>query len=77
MTYQANKYALNSGDVKVKEAHISVIYPSLKDDKLIYTIFNPGLKIDKPLSFYPHITSNGAEIYDYKSNKISKEFGNK
>lgn len=45
MTYQANKYALDSGDAKVKEAHISVIYPSLKDDKLIYTIFDPGLKI--------------------------------
>lgn len=68
MTYQANKYALNSGDAKVKEAHISVIYPSLKEGRLIYTIFDPGLKIDKPLSFYPYTNSCGIMVNQNKIN---------
>lgn len=68
MTYQANKYALNSGDAKVKEAHISVIYPSIKENKLIYTIFDPGLKIDKPLLFYPYTNSCGIMVNQNKIN---------
>lgn len=52
MTYQANKFALTTGDAKMKEAHISVIYPTIKDEKILYTIFDPGLKIDKPLIFF-------------------------
>lgn len=62
MTYQANKYALDSGDAKVKEAHISVIYPTIKDGRIFYTIFDPGLKIDKPLSFYKGSNSNGFAV---------------
>ena len=54
MTYQANKYALDSGDAKIKEAHISVLYPTIKNEKVFYTIFDPGLKIDRPISFYIH-----------------------
>lgn len=52
ITYQANKYSLNSGDAKVREAHISLMYPTKKDDRVLYTIFDPGLKIDRPMSFY-------------------------
>lgn len=73
MTYQANKYALNSGDNKVKEAHISVIYPTIKDDKIYYTIFDPGLKIDKPLSFYQNENTETILVDENKINIIYDE----
>lgn len=52
MTHKAHYFALNSGDKKMKEAHISLIYPTIHNDRVLYTIFDPGLKIDVPLSFY-------------------------
>lgn len=52
LTHKARLYALSSGDNKVKEAHISLIYPSIKNDRVLYTIFDPGLKVDKPISFF-------------------------
>ena len=52
LTYKANHFALNSGDKIAKEAHISLLYPTIKNDRIYYTIFDPGLKIVKPLSFY-------------------------
>lgn len=75
MTYQANKYALSSGDAKVKEAHISVIYPTMKDDKVFYTIFDPGLKIDKPLSFYEK-TDSGLILVNQNKIKVYYEAEN-
>lgn len=52
LTHKAHFFALNSGDSKIKEAHISLLYPTIKNDKLFYIIFDPGLKIDAPLCFY-------------------------
>lgn len=67
MTHKAHFFALSSGDEKMKEAHISLLYPSLKDGKVLYTIFDPGLKVDIPLSFYKNseiatINNNGLLI---------------
>lgn len=58
MTHKAHFFALNSGDSKIKEAHISLLYPTIKNDKLFYTIFDPGLKIDTPLCFYANKSMN-------------------
>ena len=52
MTHKAHYFALDSGDKKMKEAHISLLYPTICNDKVLYTIFDPGLKIDIPMSFY-------------------------
>lgn len=76
MTYQANKYALNSGDNKVKEAHISILYPTIKDERIYYTIFDPGLKIDQPLSFYQGEHSKTLLVGENKIN-ISYDSQNK
>lgn len=54
MTHKAHFFALDSGDKKIKEAHISLIYPTMRNDKLYYVIYDPGLKIDRPLGFYSH-----------------------
>lgn len=52
LSYQARLYALDSGDKKIKEAHVSLIYPAIHNDKIIYTIYDPGLKIPIPITFY-------------------------
>ena len=52
LSYQARLYALDSGDKKIKEAHVSLIYPAIYNDKIIYTIYDPGLKIPIPITFY-------------------------
>lgn len=52
LSHQARLYALDSGDKKIKEAHVSLIYPAIHNDKVIYTIYDPGLKIPIPVTFY-------------------------
>lgn len=58
MTHKAHYFALTSGDKKMKEAHISLIYPTIHNDRVLYTIFDPGLKIDVPMSFYKDAEMN-------------------
>lgn len=52
LSHQARLYALNSGDKKIKEAHVSLIYPATYNNRIIYTIYDPGLKIPVPITFY-------------------------
>ncbi len=52
LSHQARLYALDSGDKKIKEAHVSLIYPALCKDRIIYTIYDPGLKIPIPITFF-------------------------
>lgn len=52
LSHQARLYALDSGDKKIKEAHVSLIYPAIHNDRIIYTIYDPGLKIPIPMTFY-------------------------
>lgn len=56
LSHQARLYALDSGDKKIKEAHVSLIYPAIHNDKIIYTIYDPGLKIPIPITFYDRET---------------------
>ena len=58
LTHKARLFALNSGDNIVKEAHISLILHNIKDNQILYTIFDPGLKIDVPISFYKNDFGN-------------------
>lgn len=52
LSHQARLYTLESGDKKIKEAHVSLIYPAIYNDKIIYTIYDPGLKIPIPITFF-------------------------
>lgn len=52
LSHQARLYALDSGDKKIKEAHVSLIYPALYNEEIIYTIYDPGLKIPIPITFF-------------------------
>lgn len=52
LSYEADGFAFDVGDKKIKEAHISLLYPAIDEGRVRYTIFDPGLKIWVPMSFY-------------------------
>lgn len=77
LTYQASHFALNSGDAKMKEAHVSLVYPTIRNDRLYYIIFDPGLKVYKPIGFYDKNSSvsiNNKDLtvgIEYDNNNIN------
>lgn len=62
LSHQARLYALDSGDKRIKEAHVSLIFPTINNDRIMYTIYDPGLKIPIPITFYDR------EKYEQKLN---------
>lgn len=49
---KANGFSNPAGDALVKEAHTFLLYPSLKNGKIYFTIFDPGFRITNVISFY-------------------------
>lgn len=49
---KANGFSNSAGDDFVKEAHVFLIYPSLKNGKIHFTIFDPGFRFTNVISFY-------------------------
>ena len=52
VTCKTNGFLNPKGDDLVKEAHTFLIYPCLKNNKLYFTIFDPGFRINQTISFY-------------------------
>lgn len=57
---KANGFSNPAGDLLVKEAHTFLVYPSLRNNKLYFTIFDPGFRIDNIIQFYD--TQDSCEI---------------
>ena len=49
---KATDFSNQAGNEFVKEAHIFLLYPSLKNEKLYFTIFDPGFRVTNTISFY-------------------------
>lgn len=49
---KASGYSNKAGDNIIKEAHIFLIYPSIRNNRIYYTIFDSGFRMEHPLSFY-------------------------
>lgn len=49
---KANGFSNPAGDNLVKESHVFLLYPAIKNKKIYYTIFDPGFRIPKVISFY-------------------------
>lgn len=58
---KANGFSNPAGDSFVKEAHVFLIYPSLKNNRLFFTIFDPGFRVRDSISFY-----SGENSLEYK-----------
>lgn len=52
ISYQANGFSTPVGDKIIKEAHISLVWITKRNNKPFITLYDPGLYIDKPISFY-------------------------
>lgn len=66
---QANGFSNPAGDFFVKEAHVFLIYPSLRNKKVFFTIFDPGFRLDNPISFYDSCNSDSVK---YLSEGVAK-----
>lgn len=49
---KANGFSNPIGDSLVGEGHVFLVYPSLKNNRVYFTIFDPGFRINRALSFY-------------------------
>ena len=66
---KANGFSNPAGDSFIKESHVFLIYPSIKNKNLYFTIFDPGFRINNPISFSD--CQNSQEI-DYLGEGIAK-----
>ena len=66
---KANGFSNPAGDFFVKEAHLFLVYPSLRNNRIFFTIFDPGFRLDTPISFYDASDSNKIK---YLSDGIAK-----
>lgn len=67
---QANGFSNPAGDFFVKEAHVFLIYPSLRNGKVHFTIFDPGFRLDNPISFYDLCNSDSIRYLSDGSAKV-------
>lgn len=49
---KANGFSNPIGDSLVCEGHVFLVYPSLKNNRVYFTIFDPGFRINRAISFY-------------------------
>lgn len=68
---QANGFSNPAGDYFVKEAHVFLVSPALRNNKVFFTIFDPGFRLDNPISFYDLSNSNSVK---YLSGKVKVIF---
>lgn len=77
VSYQANGFSTPKGDKIIKEAHISLAWITKRNNKTFITIYDPGLYIDKPISFYKGENSKVLKIkkgnFSIVSNKNKKD----
>lgn len=52
VSYKANGFSTHNGDEIIKEAHVSLVWITKRKNKVYITIYDPGLYINKPISFY-------------------------
>lgn len=66
VTCKSIGFSTPCGDELLKEAHTFIIYPSLKDGKILFTLFDAGFRNYNPMQFYINEESN---IYPYENGK--------
>ena len=49
---KASNFSTELGDKIIKEAHMFLIYPTIKNNKLLFNIIDPGLRVKNIVSFY-------------------------
>lgn len=52
ISYKSVGFSLNKGDEIIKEAHMALVIPTIKEKKVFYILLDPGLRIPKCITFY-------------------------
>ena len=67
---KANGFSTPNGDLLVKEAHVFLIYPTLKNNKIFFIIFDPGFRQKNIISFYDMESSCDTPYLETGINRI-------
>lgn len=52
ISYKSTNFSTSSGDDLIKEAHMALLIPTIRNQKIYYVILDPGLRIPSPIEFY-------------------------
>lgn len=62
VSYKSIGFSSNYGDNLIKEAHISLVIPTIRNKKNYYVILDPGYRIPSPISFYKSSKTTNIKI---------------
>lgn len=60
---KTNGLSTKSGNKYIKEAHVFLLYPCLKNNNVYFIIFDPGFYMNKPIMFFDKMNSDEIEYY--------------
>ncbi len=64
VTCKSIGFSTPNGDKKLKEAHTFIIYPCLKDNKILFILFDAGFRNYNPIMFY---INEDSDDYPYET----------
>lgn len=62
VSYKSIGFSSPFGDELIKEAHISLVIPTIRNKKNYYVILDPGYRIPSPISFYKSSKTTNIKI---------------
>ena len=55
ISFKSIGFSTSYGDQLIREAHMALLLPTMKNQRLYYIILDPGLRIPTPLGFYADV----------------------
>lgn len=52
ISYKSTNFSTSSGDELIKEAHMALLIPTIRNQRIYYMVLDPGLRIPSPIEFY-------------------------
>ncbi len=62
ISYKSIGFSNDAGDLLIKEAHMSLVIPTVRNNKVYYILMDPGLRIPACLEFYRENLETDIEI---------------
>lgn len=62
VSYKSIGFSSNYGDELIKEAHMSLVIPTIRDYHIYYIILDPGYRIPSPICFYKSSNTTNIKI---------------
>lgn len=62
ISYKSTNFSTFSGDELIKEAHMALLIPTIRNQKIYYVVLDPGLRIPSPIEFYADIDKTIIQI---------------